>query len=62
MPRMSMFIENINLPRVPIQPPVSNNVLTTQTRAVGLQTMSFKSPMIGRIANSRPSCGACGKH
>ena len=62
MPRMSMFIQNNNLPRLPIQPPINNNSLATQARVVGLKTMSFKSPMIDRIANSRPSCGACGKH
>jgi len=65
MPRMTMFIQNNNLPHIPIQHSISNNinnVSANQKRVVGLKTMAFKSPMIERIANSRPSCGSCGKH
>jgi hypothetical protein len=61
-PRMSMFITNNNLPRVPAQYYATYNAQVNQGRVTGLQTMAFKSPMIDRIANSKPSCGACGKH
>ena len=53
-PRMNMFIQNTNLPRIPFQ--------QLPARPAGLKTMTFKSPMIDRIANAKPSCGACGKH
>jgi hypothetical protein len=61
-----MFIQNNNLPNIHNQHSISNNnnlsAIANQKRVVGLKTMSFKSPMIERVANSRPSCGACGKH
>ena len=56
-PRMSMFIQNTNLPRIPVQ-----QLPASQVRPVSLKSMAFKSPMIDRIANAKPSCGACGKH
>jgi len=61
-PRMSMFITNNALPRIPIQANGTYNAQVNQGRRAGLQTMAFKSPMIDRIANAKPSCGACGKH
>jgi hypothetical protein len=59
---MSMFIQNNSIPRVFVQPPGTYNVQLNQGRTTGLKTMAFKSPMVDRIANTRPSCGACGKH
>jgi hypothetical protein len=59
---MSMFITNNSLPRIPVQAYSSYNAQVNQGRRAGLQTMAFKSPMIDRIANAKPSCGACGKH
>jgi hypothetical protein len=57
-----MFITNNALPRIPIQANGTYNAQVNQGRRAGLQTMAFKSPMIDRIANAKPSCGACGKH
>ena len=56
-PRMNMIIQHTSLPRIPFQ-----QLPASQARSVSLKPMAFNSPMISRIANARPSCGACGKH
>jgi len=64
MPRMNMVIQNTNLPRVSILPVGTYNAQVNQGQRLktGLMNMSFKAPMIDRIAGLKPGCSACGKH
>ena len=64
MPRMSMVIQNTNLPRTAFYSPASYNAQVNQgvRQKTGLMNMAFKAPMIDRIAGLKPGCGACGKH
>jgi len=61
---MNMVIQNANLPRVDVRSQSTYNAQVNQgRRQVGASiNMSFKAPMIDRIAGLKPGCGACGKH
>lgn len=61
---MNMVIQNANLPRVDVRTLGTYNAQVNQGRKqVGASiNMSFKAPMIDRIAGLKPGCGACGKH
>jgi len=61
---MNMVIQNTNLPRISVRPVGSYNAQVNQgQRPVGtLMSMSFKAPMIDRIAGLKPGCSSCGKN
>ena len=63
MPRMGMFIENARAPTIVYGAAAStNNMRVVQSQKVnGLANMSFKAPLVDRIAGLKPGCSACGK-
>jgi hypothetical protein len=56
MPRMSMVIQNTNLPRTAFYSPASYNAQVNQgvRQKTGLMNMAFKAPMVDRIAGLKP--------
>jgi len=66
MPRPNMSMSTIihnnqALPRIFIQSSANNQPNSGTIKSVSLKNMSFKSPMIDRIAGLKPGCSACGK-
>lgn len=60
MPKMSMVIQNANIPRVQIQNIGTYNAQVNQGFRPKM-TIGLGAPMIQRIAGAKSGCGACGK-
>ena len=58
--RFKMSLANPSLPKirqVPLPAAINNGIRPTGTPAI----LGLNFPMLGRIANTRSGCGACGK-
>jgi hypothetical protein len=58
MPKMSMVIQNSNIPRISIRGTYNTQVNQGFRPQM---TIGLGAPMIQRIAGAKSGCGACGK-